>query len=409
MSDDLRERIDQTIEPKEIATPDEIKRPDMPATVLCGKLGEICRTRLGDFPIAYSWLSVLAAASVLVKPHITHRSNIYVAPIGLPDSGKSEAQRRANYLFALDKQDDLLVTDKFGSAEGMLEKIGDKQGAPVLWSPDELSHVLEKAQIQGASFPFILNTLFYNDRNNLTVQHRKHISFCARITIAGGVVEENFGNSFGAATTAGLYSRFLFGLCPSNFRYLYRPMEGAPIIEAQAINTTLPFGGQHDTVARIPQRVIPAIHPDVWDARDAIHQQENIEPRLLELCLRVAIICAAWDEKDVLRASDLEPHWELARYQQKVRQVLQPNPGKNFEAMAAHKIMAYLKEHQHDDKWLEWRDVMRATHIMEYGPSTASRALDALSFAGEIESASIPRADGKNGRKKWVVRLAKNP
>jgi len=392
----------------EVAKPEEITRPDMPASVLCGRLGEICRTRLTDFPVAYSWLAVLAAASVLVKPHPMHRCNIYVAPVGLPDSGKSEAQRRANYLFALDKQDGLLLSEKFGSAEGMLEKIGDRKGDSVLWSPDELSHVLEKAQIQGASFPFILNTLFYNDRNNLTVQHRKHITFNARVTIAGGVVEENFGNSFGAATTAGLYSRFLFGLCPSGFRYLYRPMEGAPVVEETLTSATLPFGGTSDTTLQIPRRDAPDIHPDVWAARDEIHHEEKIEPRLLELCIRTAIICAAWDARPVLRASDLEPAWELARYQRRVRGLLQPNPGRNFDAMAAHKIMAYLAQHSVGDKWLACRDLIRATHVVkEFGPSVVSRALSALASAGEIEEASIPRADGRKGRNKWVVRLAR--
>jgi hypothetical protein len=174
-------------------------------------------------------------------------------------------------------------------------------------------------------------------------------------------------------------------------------LEGSPIVEGNHTSLTLPFGGETDTAVEIPKRNTPNIHPEVWTARDEIHRREKIEPRLLELCIRTAMICAAWDEKDVLRASDLEPAWELARYQQRVRQILQPNPGRNFEAMAAHKIMAYLKEHRSGERWLAWRDVLRATHVMDLGPSVASRALDALAFAGEIEQASVPstRPDGK--------------
>lgn len=380
---------------------EELERPDMPAGVLCGYLGEVCRTRLSDFPIAYAWLATLAAASVLVKPHHASRSNLYVAPVGPPDSGKSEAQRRANYLFGLDVQDGLLITDKFGSAEGMFERIGDRQGETVIWAPDELSHLLEKAQIQGASFPFILNTLFYNDRNNLTVQHRKRITFNARVTIAGGVVEDNFGNSFSAATTAGLYSRFLFGLCPSNFRYLYRPMEGDPVVE-ECAGTQLPL----DIGPQLPKVNAPTIHPDVWAARDEILRSEKFEePRLLELCIRTAIICAAWDKRPELRAADLGPAWELARYQQRVRLVLQPNPGRNFEAMAAYKILTYLKQHADGEKWLAWRDVCRRTHVAEFGPSVADRAMNGLVFAGEIDQTAIKPPKG--GKEKILVRLAR--
>jgi hypothetical protein len=397
---------DEPIKLIEVAGVEELTRPDMPISVLCGKLGEICRTRLADFPIAYAWPSILAAASVLVHPHPTHRCNLYVATVGLPDSGKSEAQRRANYLFALDKKDGLVVDEKFGSAEGMLERIGDRKGDTVLWSPDELSHVLEKAQIQGASFPFILNTLFYNDRNNSTVAHRKHIPFNARVTIAGGVVEENFGNSFGSATTAGLYSRFLFGLCPSGFRYLYRPVEGEPVITPTRESVILPFGGEKDTVLGLTRLNAPGIHSDVWAARDAMYQEEKIEPRLLELCIRTAIICAAWDERTELRATDLEPAWELARYQHRVRELLRPNPGLNFEARAAHKIQDYLRRHADGEKWLVWRDVCRATHLMDFGPSVAERARDCLSFSGEIEKMSI--RPEKGGREKILVRLARD-
>jgi hypothetical protein len=388
-----------------VLQPEEIKRPDMPESVLCGKLGEICRTRLADFPIAYSWLSILAAASVLVKPHPTHRCNLYAALVGSVHTGKSQAQERANFLFALNQQSDLVISSKFGSAEGMMENIGDRNGQAVLWFPDELSHVMEKAQIQGASFPFIFNTLFYHDRNDLTVQHRKKISFNARVTVAGGVVEENFGNSFGAATTAGLYDRFLFGLCPSGFNYRYRPIEGEPVIATNQIPDGNMFGSQQDAKTELPRLNAPTIHPDVWNSRDEISQNEKIDNRLLELCIRVALVCAAWDEKPVLRAADLGPAWELARYQQRVRGILQPNPGRNFEAIVAHKIMDFLKEHANGEKWIAWRDVLRSTHVMDFGPSVASRALDALKFAGEIEDASIPSPSGK-GRKKWVVRLA---
>jgi hypothetical protein len=400
---DLKERVHEALS-LSIMKAEDLTRPDMPRSVLCGRLGQICSQRLSDFPLAYSWPAVLAAASTLVKPHHTSRCNLFVATVGLPDSGKSEVQKRANYLFALDKQEGLLIEDKFGSAEGMMERIGERNGDTVIWAPDELSHLLEKAQIQGASFPFVLNSLFYNDRNNLTVQHRRHIPFNARVTIAGGVVEENFGNSFGAATTAGLYSRFLFGLCPSGFRFLYRPMEGSPVVEERQMSAELPFGGAKDTVLQLPKLVAPKIHSDVWEARDTIHRDEEIEPRLLELCIRTAIICAAWDGKVELRASDLGPCWELARYQRRVRMVLQPNPGRNFDAMAAHKIRTYLEQHASGERWLSWRDVYRATHVSEFGPSVAERAMNALYFAGEIDRSEIKSTKG--GKSKVYIRAS---
>src|SRR5260370_34250376 len=116
---------------------------------------------------------------------------------------------------------------RYGSAEGMLEELSARQGCepPILWATDELSHTLEKAQIQNASFPYVLNTFFYENENGLTVQGRKKITVTAALSILGGLVTENFENSFGAATTTGLYDRFLFGLAPTDWMYAYRPLE----------------------------------------------------------------------------------------------------------------------------------------------------------------------------------------
>jgi hypothetical protein len=384
------------------ATVAELRRPDMPESVLCGYLGELCRTRLADFPIAYSWPSILAAASVLVKPHPEVRCNLYVALVGEVESGKSQAQERAHYYFGLSEQG-LLLVDKFGSGEGLLETIGDHKGAPVYWYPDELSHVMTKAQIQGASLPYILNTMFYKDVNNATVSKRKPIAFNARVTLAGGIVEKNFGDSFGSATTAGLYSRFLFGLCPTGYCYSYRPIEGPQLFEAS--QSVIAFDcGAPPKAKHIRMRETPHIHRDVWTARDQIKKNENIDGRLLELVLRTALVSAAWDDLPELRASYLEPAWEFARYQQRIRAVLKPNPGLNFEAVAGYKMLDYLQQHSVGGKWHSVRDVRHATRVLDLGPSVADRALASMVAAGEIELGIEKRPNG--GPPKRLIRLA---
>jgi hypothetical protein len=183
-------------------------------------------------------------------------------------------------------------------------------------------------------------------------------------------------------------------------------MEGPPVVEENRVRANLPFGSDQDTMLQLPRLNAPGIHRDVWAARDEIHQQEKIEPRLLELCIRTALICAAWDRKSELRAADLGPAWELARYQQRVRTVLQPNPGRNFEAMAAYKILTYTQQHADGEKWLPWRDVYRATKVMEFGPSVAERAMNALVFAGEIDRAEVKPPNG--GKTKILLRLAQD-
>ncbi len=359
-----------------------ITLPDMPEAVLDGRLGEICQRRLSDFPIAYAWPALLAAASALIhrQEHRTIPANLYVALVGPAHSGKSSAIERANFL--LDVKDPILKETKSGSAEGLLADIGDQQSQGVLLFPDELSHLLEKVQITNASFAYILNSLFYKEKQDLTIAHGKSVSFNCRLSLVGGIVDEKFDESFGSATTTGLYDRFLFAQCPSNFECLWRPLEGAPAVM--------------ETFDEVP------VDREVWEARDHIAKTEKLNPRLLEIALRTAAICAAVDGRTRLQAADLDPAWELARYQSRVRMLLQPNPGKNFEARFALKLLAYLNRHAPDGQWVSCRKALKDVRAYDVGPSVVERAMNAMRFGGVIE---LMESIGGKGQKQRLIRL----
>src|SRR5216684_3546493 len=372
--------------PGQIAATSELRLPDMPESVLDGRLGEICKKHLKDFPIAYSWPALLAAAGALVRPvewpaATIFRANLYVALVGPVSSGKSTAIERACHFAEV--LPPLLQEIKSGSAEGLLKKLGDRKGGRVFLFPDELSHLLDKAQIIGASFPSILNTLFYKDKADLTIAQGKEVSFNCRMSVVGGLTAEKFGESFGAATIGGLYDRFLFGQCPTGFEYLWRPIEGTPALE-----------GEFDEMP---------VNQDVWDARDDLKTKEKLTPRVLELALRCAAICAAIDGRE-LRAADLGPAWEMARYQNRVRMLLRPNAGKNLEGQVASKLLDYLDAHSLDEKFHKLRDVLTAAHAYDFGPALCERVINSLAFAGEIEKSEIKNA---RGRKVIFIRRVK--
>jgi hypothetical protein len=360
---------------------EDIKLPDLPESAFDGRLGEICQRRMKDFPLAYSWPALLTAAGVLVRSMAgTIRTNLYTALVGPPHSGKSQAIDRASFL--MDLKPPFLAEVKSGSIEGFLKQHGDGR-EPVLFSPDELSHTFEKAQISNASYAFILNSCFYKDNADLTIAHGNEIHFNRRLSLIGGIVDEKFEDSFGGATTGGLYDRFLFGQCPTGVdEFLYRPLEGL-----------VAFDGQEDE---------RPVNSDVWESRDELATKEKINPRLLEIALRTAAICAAFDGRKELCARDLGPAWELARYQTRVRLLLKPNPGKNFEAQVAAKILNYLNRHAAGGAWMAARQVLHATNANDYGPSVVNRALDALAFSGSIERSEEPAG---RGQKRRLVRL----
>jgi len=192
---------------------------------------------------------------------------------------------------------------------------------------------------------------------------KENANFNCWLSILGGLVEDRFSDLFNFAMCGGLYDRFTFGLCPGDFHFDYRPFEGL----AESVCT-----------------VSVAIHPYVWEAKTSWgRSRPGSNPRIFENAIRAATICASFDGKNTLKVEDLRPHFQLADYQHRIRQILKPNPGENFEARVAHKLLDYLS--RHEGKFVSRREMYKHTRAYDLGPSIADRALGVLEANGEVE------------------------
>ncbi len=377
---------DKSIVPTaDVMTEKDVKATDtdLPVECLDGWLGQICRERMSALPRAYSWLALLAAASVYAPRETKARCNLFVDLDGPVHSGKSSAFELAFRLLSLDTSP-LLLKLKAGSAEGLTERVGDVGGAARLLYPDEAAHLLEKSMIERASFPRFLTTAFYDDKQELTVTKRKALTFNARLSVAGGTVSDQFGDLFGSATTGGLYDRFLFGKCPAGYQYLWRPLDDVQ-------PAFIPASEDYGLMQSVERPVSVCIDHSVFDARDYWIKVLSISPRVAELCIRTAIICASFDGKRTLTADMLTPALELAKYQTRVRLVLQPNPGENDDARMAFTVRNWMTEHARDGRWVGRRLLSRSIHAERLGPGVFDRALRALQFNQEIEIGTANR------------------
>ena len=181
---------------------------------------------------------------------------------------------------------------------------------------------------------------------------------------------------FNAGTTGGLYDRFLFGLYPGGYFYDYFPFEGV-----------------RETIQ--PVRV--EVDPEVWPEKRNWKTDDNeLNPRVAEIAVRVAVVCAAFSGERVLTPAMLGPARELARYESAIRKVLKPNPGENFEARLAHKFLNYLA--RYGGRYVSRRDMFRDTRAYDLGPSVAEKALSVLEANGDVEITKV-------GRRQVLVRL----
>jgi hypothetical protein len=348
--------------------PPELLLRDMPENILDGKLGEICHRRMSRFPIAYAWPAILAVASALIGERAEGvRTNLYVALVGGVGSGKSQAIDFAIKTLGLEKPG---LMDVFaGSGEGLIRETAEAAGNSRLFSPDELGHTLEKLQIERSSLSFLLSTAFYKTDFSVRMAKQSRVQFNCILSVLGGLVEDRFSDLFNAATTGGLHDRFVFGLCPDGFRLEYRPFEGLP---------------------EVIRPVAVKIHPDVWLCKSVWEKESQISPRVSENAIRAATICAAFDGKSLLTVNDLKPHHAFAEYQARIRTILKPNPGENFEAQLAHKFLDFLKRNR--GAIVTRRQLFHATRAYDKGPSTADRALGMLIANGDVVEASLGKA-----------------
>ncbi len=215
--------------------------------------------------------------------------------------------------------------------------------------------------------------------------HGKKVDFNCVLSLLGGLVQDRFQDLFGSMTTGGLYDRFIFGNCPDGFKYNYRPLDD--------VESVLPiddgmFGG--------PTRPSPIrIDREVWPILD--DWRKKYDNRVVESALRVATICAAFDNREVLRPNQLCPALYFADYQQRIRKLLRPNPGVNYDGIIANKILDFL---QHaNGEWVNVKKMLQKTHAYDLGPNVAKRVLDVLIANNDIEH----KKEGKSAFVRLVV------
>jgi hypothetical protein len=386
---------------------------DMPESVLDGWLGQICKSRmLEHFPVAYAWPALVTVASAMVPTNSATngtRCNLYTALVGPIHSGKSEAIKHAKLLLGI--QSPPLLDLLAGSAEMLTSAVAEAAGQPRLYSPDELGHLLEKAQIQNSSFVYVLNRAFYETgfKVRSMEKKRKEVSFNAILSVVGGIVEDRFSDLYAAKSTGGFYDRGLYSLGPTGFRYEYMPFEGGPALQIHrtgdddldAEEMFAPVGNRP-----IPVRLDKSVFAETnrWRREDAILKNPDCN-RVVEIALRVATICASFDRRPILYGKDLGPAFELARYQARVRGVLKPNPGRTYEGQLYHKFFECLTTHTSDGSWMARKDLFHRTRAYEVGLPVATKTLDAMIANDDVEGLNQTPPHG--GRVKKLVRIRK--
>lgn len=366
----LTSRVDADLNEGQVST---LAVPDLPPDALDGRLGEICDRDMNDFCRAYAWPSLLAIASGLVlERHANVRTNIYALLVGPTHSGKTQAIARAKTLLGLWSSS--IISDYSGSGEQFVKMCSGANGNARLFMPDEFGVELEKMRIDRSSLAYVLTRAFDQDYFKVTQPNKTKegpLIFHAHLSILGGIVDDMFDSLFGFFSVGGFYDRVAFSLCPTGFMHDYRPPQGS-------------------TQAHEPGKVI--IRPGVWDEISAWRHADPDLGRVLEIGLRAAVICAAWDRRPELTAAHLKPMKCWVDYQKRIRTMLEPNLGETLEGRITDKILRYLKSLP-EGTGVTRRRIFAKTHMYRLGVTTAERVLRILIGNGVLREQENKRAD----------------
>lgn len=363
-------------------TPEQDTRiPDLPESALDGRLGEIAGERPEGLPLAYAWLALVTAAGTLVPESDSIRTNLFTALVGPLTTGKTVTIDWA--CKKLGVHPPVRLEMKSGSVEGLIKFLSkpDPQGAARLFMPDELSHTLIKAQISNAAFAPFLTSAYSQTQATLTVAESRVLKFNCRLSILGGLVQDQFEASFGWASTGGFYDRFLFGLNDPQSEYFYVPYSDQWV-------STQPVAVDADRETFRTVNAWRKEHPEV-------------SSRAVESCMRVAAICASFNGKPTLLPEDLQPAFSLALYQTEIRRQLKPNEGLNDDAKMINSIMKVLIGAGKD--WVSFRDLYRKVNANRLGSHIFERSIRHLDRMKRIEVRSTA---GKNGQERQEFRAA---
>lgn len=389
----------ETVEVFDPKTAEAWQTEDMSPSVMTGRLGEICFKRmLKDFPIAYAWPALIAAAGAMV-PQIPQEGsfiqqsnlvNSYTALVGPVHSGKSQAIYWATRLVGLP---DAHYSDiKAGSSEGLLMKLAKmrttgKVKESLLLDLDEWAHFFSKAGIENSSFTSFLHTAFYKRRQTIIAGRGKEIELDCALSFIGGIVEDEFDTCFGASSMGGLHDRFTFGLCPQGFNFMYRPFEGHPEI-----------------FQPVPVQIAPEIH----ELTESIRKDKPSIGREAEIAVRSAQVCASFDG---IRTLDAKYGERMIRTmiaeQSKVRTYLQPNAGVTFDAQCSNALVSWLLRNAPDGKLVMERDVRQGLRktLSRLGSGTLGYATQNLVRQGVIWYGAVPNLKPFKGRQPHAFRL----
>jgi hypothetical protein len=374
----------------------------MPESVMYGRAGELARTLQAPLGWAYTAvLTLCAGIGVRMAPTSGEavRPTLYTALVGAAGDGKSRTINRARKTLelAIPRASQHFKMTTPGSDRGLYRmfEVADEDGGSVPPLPgdakswvlvqDEIRDMLAKIKIKGSSLAPTLCSLYYQDTAGSADKSGDH-TITVRLSILGALKaadDEEFTDSFGSATCAGLYDRFIF--CPGPRDWQWDDQWQVPLPECLGVSEEddLPAPEHLAHPVEVPAATYGTV--DEWRKSAGEGHRRG---RIGEIALRVAVITAAVNGDREVGTECLAAALRFAEWQERVRAYYAPSEAQNIDAVVSHTIMEALEawDKEHPNRFARFRDLARKHNWhRKYGATTLTRNRKALVHEGLLE------------------------
>jgi hypothetical protein len=356
---------------------------DLPEDALYGYLGDVARSLEGPLGWCYSaCLGIYAGMNSTCiaddNPESRSRANLYVALLGPSGHGKSVAIERA--IRTLKPNEEQCETDTPASDKGVYKLFAvDPDQPPYLRSTtlalDEMRDMMGKIAINNSSLGPVLCKLFGQDRaGSWDAKGGNRVQ--VRLSIVGGLKTEDisdFQSVFGANTTDGLYTRFIF--VPPPERKFSWDFNWVPTMNPPPIHTKVTVSPECRSRAQ------------QWELE---YEAIGYEPtRIAEIALRVAVIAAAANGDTSVSDECMDAALRFASWQAEVKYGYRPGVAKNIEAELSADMLRSMKAYGLDAegkpvKLLFSQFVRKRNWYRKHNPTTVRRVKYSLGQLGAI-------------------------
>ncbi len=369
--------------------------PQFPANIIQGVAREFVNlySPIRETPESFLWLSFLVYFGNAISPYIrldcaSSEPRFYGVVIGKSGrTRKSAGNNAAKNLFKRVGAKDQIIIEGFGSAEGMLNKLGKKESPhPTTIHLDEMSILASKTEISGSAGIAALNKLFEDHVYEAPLAQGGYWVENAYLSWIGASTLEDYTQIWDSKhANAGFFSRQLL-VAGDTDRRIARPIDPNP---GELERLVQKVKALVDSVIAAPQVLkMDGEAEEIWarfyETFGDGEEWNRIDTYGFRLMAAQAILRG---EKSVTKVN-VQDVVEFLQYEVAVRELVCPVIAENPLA----KMEQLIRRHLPEGKTIRKRDLEHDTNAHRAGIEIFRRALGNMITNGEI----IPGEEGKS-------------